>query len=714
LHAGISIEGDAGFTQANGVVGGLGTSSQPYIIEGWELVGISISGTTAYFIIRNVYVHNGSGITLQTRNGQIANSTVKNNSGSDGIDVFYSTNIIVDRNNVSFNKGGIGIGGSDLVTVSANNVLNNRPSDFPVNGITIGTSTRVTVRGNHLTSNDIVPTGSPFQLSSLIITPDNTVNGKPVNYYYGCNGTTVSMGSPQDLIFAGCTNIHVTKTDLSGTGFGIQLLSVNGADLSGDTFSNNIEAMRVYNSTGVTVSNSNLSVYSTGIEVSFSSSITIQGDNITGGDTAILVQRSNKVAVRQNHLAGGVDVVRDIFSNITIANNLIAGAARGFRGNDDGIFIEGNRSKANITDNSIMNNGIGIYFCACDLPTAIPNGTISGNIIQNNGVGIYVSEFAGTFLFNVNVTSNDLSDNDIGVKVYWVGGLHFYHNNFISNAVQASDQGSVTWDNGYPSGGNYWSDFAGKDNCSGPRQDICPSPDGIADTQYLVGGNTRLLDSYPLMKPFGPPDTIQPSWPAGSQVSASSITQTSVTLSWTAAVDDTGILSYRLYNGTNLIATVSGGVHSFQVSGLMPGTNYAFKVEAVDAWGNTSTSDPSTTVKTSITGPGTGSTNPPAASLWQLYWPLIVAAGVAGVALASLTLLWKRRKLRDRDPATKGAVQSTIERNSTVSPGNLPTPQGAENVGLLLRRKRILPGSAETALMLFSHKRMIKPWTGRS
>src|SRR2546426_10672179 len=36
-HPPISIEGDAGFTPANGVTGGTGTPSDPYIIEGWEI-----------------------------------------------------------------------------------------------------------------------------------------------------------------------------------------------------------------------------------------------------------------------------------------------------------------------------------------------------------------------------------------------------------------------------------------------------------------------------------------------------------------------------------------------------------------------------------------------------------------------------------------------------------------------------------------------------
>src|SRR6266540_6935185 len=45
-HSPIVINGDSGFTSANGVTGGSGTSSDPYIIQGWNLSstgpGISI------------------------------------------------------------------------------------------------------------------------------------------------------------------------------------------------------------------------------------------------------------------------------------------------------------------------------------------------------------------------------------------------------------------------------------------------------------------------------------------------------------------------------------------------------------------------------------------------------------------------------------------------------------------------------------------------
>jgi len=86
-------------------------------------------------------------------------------------------------------------------------------------------------------------------------------------------------------------------------------------------------------------------------------------------------------------------------------------------------------------------------------------------------------------------------------RIFATTGISLNDNNLLNNTIQAFDDNPSQnlWDNGYPSGGNFWSDFTGVDNCSGPQQNICPGPDGIGDTPYTFSFN---MDQYPLMKLF--------------------------------------------------------------------------------------------------------------------------------------------------------------------------------------------------------------------
>ncbi|MGI5423519.1 fibronectin type III domain-containing protein [Streptomyces sp. CA-179760] len=88
----------------------------------------------------------------------------------------------------------------------------------------------------------------------------------------------------------------------------------------------------------------------------------------------------------------------------------------------------------------------------------------------------------------------------------------------------------------------------------------------------------------------------RPSTPAGRTAGSRALQ-----LSWSASRDDRDVVSYDIHQGAARIHSVSGDQTAAVVTGLRPGTSYAFTVRARDAAGNVSPA--STTVR--LTTPGT-------------------------------------------------------------------------------------------------------------
>jgi len=94
---------------------------------------------------------------------------------------------------------------------------------------------------------------------------------------------------------------------------------------------------------------------------------------------------------------------------------------------------------------------------------------------------------------NCTVSGNNATNNRFGINLWHSSNNSIYHNNFIDNTYQVDNRESInTWDDGYPSGGNYWGDYTGKDR----------NRDGIGDKPRVIDGNNT--DKYPLMSPWSP------------------------------------------------------------------------------------------------------------------------------------------------------------------------------------------------------------------
>ena len=182
--------------------------------------------------------------------------------------------------------------------------------------------------------------------------------------------------------------------------------------------------------------------------------------NAAWGTAGIYVGQASGCTVRQNEITsntGGYGISLYHSSNNEVSDNLITSNERG---------IDFDHSSNNtIHNNTISNNVDGIYLSYESKFNTFSNNTI----VDNSYHGIYYYSYYGELPCN---------DNTL------------YHNNFINNTVQVSSfEATNTWDNDYPSGGNYWSDHT----CTGNPSD--------GSHPYTI--DTNNTDHYPFENPNG-------------------------------------------------------------------------------------------------------------------------------------------------------------------------------------------------------------------
>jgi len=447
-HAPIQIRSDADFTPANGVTGGTGTAADPYIIEGWEINastahGIEIRDTTAYFAIRNVSTHSGGpshfGLYLfNVSHGQVHNATSSGNWF--GLALDQSDNVSIAMSNFSANlQGGLNLRLSSGVSVAASEVSSNVGA-----GIFLYQVSGATVANNSVSSNQRSgiatdqSTDVAIMDNVLVSNQDTGIDVKDSPRADVRRNTFLSDGLfvYDSLMPADVSSYTITADNL-----------VNGKplryykDCSGLVIDGIVAGQVIIgNCTNVRVANLAMTDTDVGVEVLFSSDIMIQENRVTNGLFGAWL---------------------DLSRNVTITGN-------------------------NLSSNSVL--GLELF--------AVFNANILGNVIALSETGLLAN-----FGYNWTVAENDVRNNGVGVSFAQVSGSRVHHNSLVANTVQARDNAGAAneWDDGYPNGGNYWSDFAGVDLCSGPAQDVCPDPDGVGDTPYVIDADSQ--DRYPLMAP---------------------------------------------------------------------------------------------------------------------------------------------------------------------------------------------------------------------
>jgi parallel beta-helix repeat protein len=390
---------------------------------------------------------------------------------------------------------------SDNNTLSGNSVT----ADW-LYGIYLSSSSGNTLSGNVMANNtyNFGVFGTALRDFVNYVDASNYVDGKPV--YYLMNRSNIVI-SPQ--------------TCSKGVGY-LGLVNCINVTVRGLTFAKNAQGLILANTTDSKITDINVEAM---------------------GDEGIFLLSSSYNVLSGNDIANNWNglVLSSSSGDVLSGNNITTNSYGITLGASSGNILSGN----NVAGNSIY--GIELDFSS-------DNNTLSGNSVtanSNDGIELEYSAENNT-LSNNNITANSRN----GILLEGSSGNIFYHDNLIGNTFQVSSDGSPnTWDNGYPSGGNFWSDYQTRY----PNATEIDSS-GIWNTPYVIDANNT--DHYPLMSPWSstPPvqtysaTFIESGLPQGAQ--------------WSATLNGQFVYDRLSSTSNSLTFDVPNGAYSFSITSI--------------------------------------------------------------------------------------------------------------------------------------------------
>jgi parallel beta-helix repeat protein len=465
----------------------------------------------AGFTIGEIYKINGDNVEIKN---------LKMDAEVNAIEIHGSGCKILD-NQIQAGYAGIRIRDSN------NNVISGNKIDAEAGvGIAFETSSNNAVAENSITSGII-------EGVSLTRSDYNTFSGNHINFvslYKSSYNTFVGNNLPQGLMIRQSSNYNnitgnniidynkLTETSIASRGS----ITIEGSE------GNLISSNTIVNSGGIFITTSsnnvlrNNSVSGTGIsfevsgspQPSLSSFINdIDDSNTINGKKIYYLTNKNDLSINpstypnigylalvnctrmtvENIHLNAQGVLLAWTTNSQITNNDIS------NNYGDGVILN-YASKNKITSNNIKaNSDAGILFSYSNL------NSVSGNSITGNGVGIFFAYSSS----NNTITENEIANQGTGIDFHDSSNNLIYKNNFVNNTEHVHDAywevrgqpffyflpSENIWDNGYPIGGNYWSNYA---NQYPEAKELDSS--GIWDTPHVIDENNQ--DRYPLLNPI--------------------------------------------------------------------------------------------------------------------------------------------------------------------------------------------------------------------
>lgn len=396
-----------------------------------------------------------SGISLDSSYyNKIVNNTILGSKDC-GIKLYASNYNILVNNTVMNTNEAISLEQSSFNSLSGNRVANN------VYGISLFVGKNNKLRNNAMIANEYSFFVGYFYREYYVqdVDTSNTVDGKPVYYWINRRSETIPLD-------AGCAV--------------------------------------VVNSSEITVKNLIVRNNEAGITLAYTTNSLIENVTAIHNGAGINLDHSDFNVITKNKVTSsrgaGIGLIQSAHN--TLSNNIALNTTGA------GIWLE------DTTSNTVIGNNIA-YTSGGSGPQEFDGGGILvddspfckviGNNVTENHYGIVLGAFASRYNL---IIENNIAMNDVGLILYEGSGNTVYHNNFVGNKqaqISTYIQTQDSFDNGYPSGGNFWSDYSGLDFFKGLYQNEAGS-DGIGDTARKIDEINQ--DRYPLMKPYpwGPHD----------------------------------------------------------------------------------------------------------------------------------------------------------------------------------------------------------------
>jgi parallel beta-helix repeat protein len=493
---GHTIQVDAGtyieHVNVNKSVSIVGENSETTIIDGgqgggWVVAVREDNVTVTGFTIRSVTPTRNIGLGVYANNCSVSGNKITNNSG--GIDMAFSSNTNLFGNTVIANEHyGIELRSSSNDSILVNTIIdgiqlsgssNNSIKDNECDKIVLAFSSN----NNSITGNTLVGGGLSVFESYGTIVSNNSVNGLPLVYLEGAFGQTVENAG--QVVLVSCSGMRVKNLGPSNTTISVELLRTSNTEIAGNdkvdvrlyTSSNNNTISRndrcrisVDSSQRNTIVGNNITNDGDGIALSSSSGNSILGNIISSNDYGIIAYSSNGSSIYRNNITGNGIGIKLTFSS---CNNGISG-------------------------NNIVSNGVGVELSYSSNNNDVVENNVTANLGSGITVGYRVPESNPSYggCSGNNILSNIIVSNGRGIGVIYSSETNIFHNSFEKNVIQAYVESSQNnqWDDGYPSGGNYWSSYNGTD----------ANHDGIGDSPFIIDTNNK--DRYPLMAQYSIPE----------------------------------------------------------------------------------------------------------------------------------------------------------------------------------------------------------------